>query len=239
MSVELWVALDVSDSKTAISVVEKLGNKVDVFKIGLELFTAEGPSVISKIKELGCKVFLDLKFHDIPNTVAGAVRNATRAGADFIDVHAAGGADMMMAAREAADDEAKRCGLRSRPKLLAITVLTSLDANALRQLGMNFQPSDLVKNWAILAKDCGMDGVVNSLQEVAIVRQVCGKNFLSITPGIRPTTSTANDDQRRVGTPRSAVLLGSSAIVVGRPILQAVDPVAAAVSIKEELLQAI
>lgn len=238
MSVELWVALDVSDSDAAISIVKKLKNHVDVFKVGLELYTAEGPNIVKKIKKLGARVFLDLKFHDIPNTVAGAVRNVTRLEVDFLDVHASGGPEMMYAAHEAAQEEAMRCGLESRPKILAITALTSITNETLKALQITTSTEVLVESWARLAKECGMDGVVNSLHEVKAVRAACGEDFLSVTPGIRSDSKRGKDDQRRIGTPKEAVLLGASAIVVGRPILKAEDPVAAAMAIKEEIVLA-
>ena len=234
MSVELWLALDVSDTSSAFKLAKKLKRQIDVFKIGLELFTAEGPSVVRKLKDIGGRIFLDLKLHDIPNTVAGAIRNLTRLGADYIDIHAAGGPEMLMAAKEAAEEEAERSNIPA-PQLLAITILTSLDSYILRQLMIKEEPIKLVEHWAKLAKDCGMSGVVNSLEEVTTVRKVCGDRFLSVTPGIRIKKTSKDDDQRRIGTPRDAVILGSSAIVVGRPILQSDDPVAAASAIKEEL----
>lgn len=238
MSVELWVALDVSDSHTAVSLVKKLKNHVDVFKVGLELYTAEGPSVVRKIKKLGGRVFLDLKFHDIPNTVAGAVRSATRLEVDYLDIHASGGAEMMRAAHEAAQDEAVRCGLANGPKILAITALTSITNETLSALRITTSTDVLVESWAKLAKDCGMDGVVSSLHEVKSVRARCGEDFLLVTPGIRPAFARTKDDQRRIGTPKDAVLLGASAIVVGRPILKAEDPLAAVIAIKKEIIAA-
>lgn len=235
MSVELWLALDVSTKSSAISWVKRLKDNIDVFKIGLELFTAEGPSIVSDIKNLGCKVFLDIKLHDIPNTVAGAVRNATKLGADYIDVHASGGPEMMRVAVETASEESIKLGRKNRPKILAITVLTSLNEASLIQLNIDSTPLKLVKEWAKLAQSCGLDGVVNSIKEVQEVRKVCGKQFFSVTPGIRPTDVSKTDDQKRVGTPRDAAELGSSAIVVGRPILQSKDPVKIAYQIKNDL----
>ena len=238
MATELWLALDVSDTESAIRYTKELREYVDVYKIGLELFTSEGPKVVEKIKKHGGRVFLDLKFNDIPNTVAGAVRNITKLGADYIDIHACGGPDMMKAAVEAAKEEACKCGYKVSPKVLAITVLTSIDDLVLKQLNIKNDSKSLVKDWAQLAKKCGLDGVVNSLQEVSCVREVCGVDFLSVTPGIRTGKQSKDDDQQRVGTPEQAVQLGSSAIVVGRPILKAKDPLAAAAAIKDELLRA-
>jgi orotidine-5'-phosphate decarboxylase len=215
-----------------------LRDHVDVFKVGMELFTAEGPGVVQQLKDLGCRVFLDLKLHDIPNTVAKAVRNVSQLGVDFIDIHAAGGLGMMRAAREAAEEGAAAAGFTKRPRLLAITVLTSLDASALAELGIDAHPLSLVMRWASLAKEAGINGVVCSLQEVQDVRRACGREFLTVTPGVRPTEGGLGDDQRRVGTPRDAVNRGSSAIVVGRPIIQAADPVGAAAHIRQELRSA-
>jgi orotidine-5'-phosphate decarboxylase len=237
MTAELWLALDVSDTQSAVRYTKELKDYVDVFKIGLELFTAEGPAVVNKIKECGGRVFLDLKFNDIPNTVAGAVRNVTRLGADFIDIHACGGPDMMKAAVEAAKEEAERCGLKKAPKILAITVLTSIDNSTLSRLGLVSDARHLVQDWAQLAQECGLDGVVNSIHEVTKVKDVCGPDFLTVTPGIRLGSTSDSDDQQRVGTPKQAALLGASAIVVGRPILTAKDPLAAAAAIKGALLQ--
>lgn len=235
---ELWLALDVSNSEVAIRTTKELKGYVDVFKVGLELFTSEGPAIVSKIKEAGGRVFVDLKFNDIPNTVAGAVKSITKLGADYIDIHASGGPDMMKAAVEAAHEEAERSGLVSPPKILAITVLTSLDNNQLRILKLQNDAQSLVINWAQLAQSCGLNGVVNSIAEAENIRKVCGRDFITVTPGIRLGALSPNDDQKRVGTPEEAVRAGASAIVVGRPILQSKDPVAAAVSIKERMLHA-
>jgi orotidine-5'-phosphate decarboxylase len=190
-----------------------------MFKVGKELFTAEGPALVREIVGQGEKVFLDLKFHDIPNTVAGAVAAAARLDVSLMNVHAAGGAAMMEAAARAA----KGSGAR----LLAVTVLTSLDAAALQAVGYTDSPDRLVLRMARLAREAGLDGVVAAPTEVAMLRKELGAQFILVTPGIRPPGSSA-DDQARIAGPREAVRAGADYIVVGRPITQAPDPAAAA-----------
>lgn len=225
-----------------------------IFKINIQLFTAQGPEGVRRINQLGPGIFLDLKFHDIPNTVKGAVESATRLpGVRFIDVHALGGLDMMRAAVKARDDGAK-AGSES-PKLLAITILTSMDNAALRQVGVTGPAARRVVQLARLAKEAGMDGVVASPQEVKAIRRACGKDFLIVVPGIRPlvggtppgsrTPKSAKagrrpgDDQARVSTPAEAIRAGADYLVVGRPITGAPDPEAAAHAIVEEIASAL
>ena len=200
-----------------------------MFKVGSQLFTNEGPRAVQKLAGLGFDIFLDLKFHDIPNTVAGAVAAAARLpGLRLVNVHASGGVEMMRAAREAA-------GSRSnRPKVLAVTILTSLDAAALRRIGISGSPASTGLALARLAKQAGMDGVVASAHEVAAIRRACGPKFLIVVPGIRPATAARND-QSRVATPASAIRAGADYIVVGRPITAAPNPRNAALSIANEV----
>lgn len=232
MPTELWLALDVNDHNTAINWVKELKDHIDVFKIGLGLFTSAGPDIVKRIKEMNCHVFLDLKLHDIPNTVTNAIKNLTRLNVDYIDLHALGGSEMMKSAYEAVNEESEKRNLLYRPKLLAITVLTSLDAKKLKQLSIDSSPDDLVMNWAKLAKECNMDGVVNSVHEISIIKNACGNDFLSITPGIRLEDEHESDDQSRIGTPYNASSLGANAIVVGRPILKSSNPILVAKKIK-------
>ena len=188
----------------------------------MELFTSQGPRIIETIHTIGSKVFLDLKYHDIPNTVAGAIRAATRLGVSLVDVHATGGTEMMRAAAEAAADEAAKAGTE-RPKILAITVLTSVSAAMLKgELQVDVTLPAQVEHLAKLAQDSGLDGAVASPQEINAIRQVCGRSFVILTPGIRLPGSGA-DDQQRIMTPREAVERGADYIVVGRPILRASD----------------
>lgn len=224
MPTQLWLALDVSDENDAIKYVKMLKDDVDVFKIGLELFTRGGCSIIEEIKKYDCQVFLDLKFHDIPNTVAKAVKNIVRHGVDYFDVHASGGTDMMKAAVESAHEESERLSLPNIPKILAITLLTSIDSGSLRKLSLEYEPEQLVGRWAKLAKQCGLDGVVSSIKEVDIIKKECGENFLTVTPGIRLVESDKEGDQLRIGTPKHAAELNAYAIVVGRPILNSNSP---------------
>lgn len=231
---KLLVALDVSTADKALELANALAGVVGGFKIGLELFTAVGPSLIVDIRKLGGKVFLDLKLHDIPNTVAGASRCITRLGVDMFNVHADGGVAMMRASMEAAKDEAEKNGIR-RPKVIAVTVLTSLDRTDMeRSLGASLDPSDVVKRRASMAMGAGLDGVVASAKEVPIIRQECGQDFLIVTPGIRPAWSDS-DDQKRITTPHDAIELGASYLVVGRPICHARSPVEAACRIVKEM----
>ena len=200
-----------------------------MFKVGSQLFTNEGPRAAQKLAGLGFDIFLDLKFHDIPNTVAGAVSAAARLPrVRLVNVHASGGVEMMRAAREAAGRG------KSRPALLAVTILTSLDAAALRQIGMSGSPASRGLALARLAKQAGMDGVVASAYEVKAIRRACGPKFLIVVPGIRPATAARND-QSRVATPASAIRAGADYIVVGRPITSAPNPRNAALSIANEV----
>jgi orotidine-5'-phosphate decarboxylase len=218
----LIVALDVPTRAEALSVAERVGPHAGHLKVGMRLFTAEGPDLVRALKAAGHGIFLDLKYHDIPNTVAEAAAAAAALGVDFFDVHASGGADMMRAASAASREEAARLGLRP-PAMLAVTVLTSMPSTSAQVVAL-----------AELARDSGADGVVASAREARAVREAVGPGFLIVTPGIRPS-GTANNDQRRVATPREAIESGADYIVVGRPILKAEDPARAAMAVVSEM----
>lgn len=220
----LLVALDYKTTDDCLALVKQL-NPVDCrLKIGKELFTAAGPAIIESVQKMGFDVFLDLKFHDIPNTVAGAVRSAANLGVWMINVHALGGERMMTAAKEAL------VSFSNKPLLIAVTVLTSMDATDLAGIGFNESPAQVVARLAALAKTAGMDGVVCSAHEAKQLKQQCGSEFVTVTPGIRLAAETQGD-QRRVVTPEQAIANGSDFIVVGRPITQAENPAAAAAAI--------
>ncbi|MGI9106983.1 MAG: orotidine-5'-phosphate decarboxylase [Pyrinomonadaceae bacterium] len=236
MDNKLIVALDVETVKEARGLVSLLGAQAGMFKIGSQLFTAAGPDFVREIVAKGGRVFLDLKFHDIPNTVAAASREAVRLGVSLFNIHAAGGSEMMRRAAEAAAETAARENL-PRPNLIAVTVLTSADAATLAEVGVAGALEEQVKMLAKLAASSGLDGVVASPHEIAPVRAAMGvahENFLLVTPGVRPASS-AHDDQKRVMTPARAVRAGADYIVVGRAILNAPDPLRAAQEIIEEM----
>lgn len=231
----IFCAIDTPDPARAGALAAALAPVTGGIKIGLEFFSSQGPQGIKSLMSgaPGARVFLDLKFHDIPNTVAGAVRAATRLGPSFLNVHASGGAEMMRAAVEAAKDEADRRGVLA-PKILAVTVLTSLDDSALRGVGQGAPAADQVRRLAALARESGLDGVVCSAHEIASLRATCGPDFVLMVPGIRPPGSE-NGDQKRVMTPREALALGATHLVIGRPITGAEDPAAAARAILAEI----
>jgi orotidine-5'-phosphate decarboxylase len=235
---ELLIALDVDTTARALEIAGMLRGAVGGFKIGSHLFTADGPASVAPFVERGDRVFVDLKFHDIPNTVAGAVRSATRLGAWMLTLHAAGGADMMRAARDAAAEEAARTG-RPRPIIVAVTVLTSLDGVALASVGVGRSLDDQVRGLAELAQEAGVDGVVASPREVGTIREACGRDFVVVTPGIRPGGDAAGrDDQARTLTAAGAIAAGSTYLVVGRPVIAATDPRAAALALGTEISEA-
>ena len=229
------LALDVDSREKALALGRQLKDYVGAFKIGMELYNVCGPSIVEEFQKMGAKVFVDLKFHDIPNTVASASRVITRLGAWMFNVHASGGQEMMKKAVEAAQEEAAALG-REKPLVLAVTVLTSMNLQQLREeVGIDAgQVEDVVVRWAEMAQKCGMDGVVCSSKEAAVLRKACGPDFRLITPGIRPAWAAA-DDQKRITTPKQAVELGSDYMVIGRPITKAENPVEAAQKIIKEL----
>jgi orotidine-5'-phosphate decarboxylase len=228
------LALDVDNTVAAEDVVRLLKEHVGAFKVGFELFVSEGPQVVSAVQRLGGRVFLDLKFHDIPNTVAQAARAAVRMGVAFYDVHASGGRAMMAAAKKAASEQASSLG-GPPPVALGVTVLTSLAERDLRDdLNVGSSPEEQVVRLARLAGDAGLDGVVASPREVSAIRRAMGRGFVIVTPGVRPDWAS-KDDQKRTATPSEAVAAGADYIVVGRPILRAADPVEAAMRIGREL----
>jgi orotidine-5'-phosphate decarboxylase len=227
------VALDFADREDVLSAAKLLRPEVGTFKLGLEAFTSHGPDLVRELVSLGAPVFLDLKLHDIPNTAAGAAAAAARTGASILNVHAAGGRDMMRAAADRAHEAAAVAGLPS-PRVIAVTILTSLDADALREVGFSAAPREAALRLAVLARESGLDGVVCSPEEVAPIRAACGAGFLLVVPGVRPA-GTAAGDQKRFSTPGAAVQAGADLLVVGRPILAAPDPVAAARSIAAEI----
>ncbi len=222
----LIVALDVPTAEAARALVDRLAGRVGVFKVGSQLFTAAGPGFVQEIVGRGENVFLDLKFHDIPNTVAGAVSSASRLGVSLIDVHGLGGRAMLEAAVGALP--------AMKTRLLAITILTSHDEMTLGQIGVNGSVHDSVRRLALLARDSGVDGVVASPHEVALIREACGTDFLIVTPGIRPAGAAAGD-QTRAATPATALSAGADYLVVGRPITAAEDPGVAADAIVREM----
>ncbi|MDP3729987.1 MAG: orotidine-5'-phosphate decarboxylase [Candidatus Omnitrophota bacterium] len=260
----LIIALDVDAKEKALSLVEKLKSEVKIFKIGSELFTSCGPDIVAAVKAKGCGIFLDLKFHDIPNTAAKSAAAAARLGVFILNVHALGGYGMMKRCAESVAMEAKILKI-AKPKMIAVTVLTSMDENNLKKIGVNDNMGKQVLRLAKLAKDASLDGVVASPSEVKLIRKELGEEFIIVTPGVRPEWAAANDppalrlrsgpmvsiaepsagsgpilslpkdDQKRVATPKEAVLNGATYIVVGRPITEAKDPVEAVRRILKEI----
>lgn len=224
-------ALDVHGLDDIDRWADMLAGKVGMFKVGKELFTSCGPAAVKAVQRRGGQVFLDLKYHDIPNTVASAMCEAARLGVQLANLHALGGAEMMETAvaavhREFSDTE--------RPRLLAVTILTSSTAETLRQIGIDHSVQDMVVRLARLAKASGMDGVVASPLEIGLIREACGPDFLIVTPGVRPSFA-AVDDQKRIMTPAEAVASGADYLVIGRPIAKATDPAHAAECIAAEI----
>ena len=225
----ILVALDVETRDSAVGLADSLRGSVGGFKIGSRLFTSEGPSMVRTLTDRGERVFLDLKYHDIPNTVATAVAAASQLGVWMVNVHASGGTAMMRAARDAAHESAARTGQRA-PLVIAVTVLTSMNQAALKEGGIVIDLMDQVLRLAELTKEAGLDGVVASPRETAGIRKRCGEDFVIVTPGIR-AADAAKDDQERTMSPGEAVAAGANYLVVGRPIIAAPDPAAAAAAI--------
>jgi orotidine-5'-phosphate decarboxylase len=247
---KLIVALDLPSADAATRLAERLHGHVGMFKVGSELFTAEGPVLARYLVAVGEKVFLDLKFHDIPNTVRAAAREAAQLGVTMLNVHASGGRKMMEAALEGVQAAASRRHEDARPRVLAVTLLTSLESSDLEKLGLAGTPEDVVVRLARLAQEAGLDGVVASPREIAAVRAACGPRFVIVTPGIRPAhtrrsgaaarpATGAADDQVRIATPEVAIQAGADYLVVGRPITEAPEPVAAADAIVAEMEKAV
>ena len=230
---KILVALDVETRDAAMALADSLRGLVGGFKIGSRLFTSEGPSIVRALTDRGDRVFLDLKYHDIPNTVATAIAAAAQLGVWMVNVHASGGISMMRAARDAAHESSARAG-KPAPLVIAVTVLTSMNQAALKETGIVIDLMDQVLRLAELTKEAGLDGVVASPRETAGIRHRCGESFQIVTPGIR-AADAAKDDQARTMTPREAVAAGASYLVVGRPIIAAPDPAAAAAAIVSSL----
>ena len=227
----ICIALDFPTRRDVLAMAERLSGRVGWVKVGLEAFVAEGPALVADVaRASGARVFLDLKFHDIPATVAGAVASAARSGAAMMNVHASGGRAML----EAAVQAARRAGV---PKIIAVTVLTSIDAKALADLPMAGQPEAIARRLSILAKECGLDGVVCSATDVSGIRAACGPDFFTVVPGIRPAGSEMGD-QKRVATPARAVAAGADVLVIGRPVTAAPDLDAALEAILAEVASA-
>lgn len=226
---ELIVALDVADLASAAALVDRLYPAVTLFKVGLQLFTAEGPRAVEAVQQRGGRVFLDLKLHDIPNTVAGAVREAARLGVEMCTLHVSGGRSMLQAAVQAV------AGSNAHMQLLAVTVLTSLDSRSLEEVvGSQLDVAAQVVRLASLAREAGLDGVVASPHEIGVLRATLGPSMRLVIPGIRPAWAST-DDQRRVMTPQEAAVAGADYLVIGRPITAAADPVQATSRILDEL----
>jgi len=241
---KLIVALDLPTGDAATRMAERLQGHVGLFKVGSELFTAEGPVPVRFLVATGHRVFLDLKFHDIPNTVRAAAREAAQLGVSMVNVHASGGRKMMEAALEGArsalatvwgnPERSQGPSQQVGPKVLAVTILTSLEIQDLEELGVSGTPMEAVVRLARLAQSAGLHGVVASAREIPAIRQACGPEFLIVTPGIRPASAAAND-QARIATPASAIAAGADYLVVGRPITGTPDPAAAADAIVAEM----
>ncbi|MBD2253115.1 orotidine-5'-phosphate decarboxylase [Nostoc parmelioides] len=230
---KIIVALDVPDTESAIALIDKL-ESVTFWKVGLELFTSSGPKILEVLKSRQKRIFLDLKFHDIPNTVAGACRAAASYGVDLMTIHATSGRDALKAAKEAVEEGSVQAGVKP-PKLIAVTVLTSISA---RQLALDLKiPSELPEyalDMAMMAQEMGLDGAVCSPLEVAQLRQICGDDFVLVCPGVRPTWAEAGDQKRSL-TPSQAIQAGADYLVIGRPITAAAEPELAWKRISQEL----
>ena len=225
---KIIVALDYPAAASALALAERLQPALCRLKVGKELFTASGPALLEQLMRRGFEVFLDLKFHDIPNTAAQACKAAASLGVWMVNVHALGGRKMLEAAREAIAHSAQQ------PKLIAVTMLTSMAQEDLADIGIDVTPAEMVLRLAKLAQDSGLDGVVCSAQEAALLREQCGNEFCLVTPGIRPLQASL-DDQSRVMTPLAALQAGSSYLVIGRPITKAADPLQALLDINQEI----
>jgi len=225
-------ALDLNDTKEIDRFVTLLSGKVGMFKVGNELFTTAGPAAVEAVKRHGGDLFLDLKYHDIPNTVAQAMLAAGRMGVRLANLHALGGPQMM---EQAANEVRKNFSDSERPRLLAVTILTSSTQKTLQAVGIEHPLEQMVLRLAKLARDCGMDGVVASPLEIEAIRAACGPGFLIVTPGVRPAFASV-DDQKRIMTPAEAVKAGADYLVIGRPIARADDPAAAAELILDEIV---
>jgi len=225
---KIIVALDYASATPALALVDRLEPSLCRLKVGKELFTASGPKLLEQLMQRNFEVFLDLKFHDIPNTTAQACKVAASLGVWMVNVHALGGRKMLEAAAEAVIHSAQR------PKLVAVTMLTSMGQHDLADIGINATPAEMVLRLATLARDSGLDGVVCSAQEAALLRKKCGMGFCLVTPGIRPVQVSA-DDQARIMTPRAALQAGSNYLVIGRPVTQAADPLQALRDIHQEI----
>jgi len=221
---KIVVALDLDTAKEALSLVDRLAGRVGMFKVGSQLFSSEGPAVVREIVKRGQRVFLDLKYHDIPNTVAHAAAAAGRLGVSIFNVHTSGGKAMMEATVAAATESAQREGL-TRPLILGVTVLTSMDSQSLQTIGVDEGAESHVLRLANLAREAGLDGVVASPLEIRSIRNNLPEGFVILTPGIRPAET--KDDQKRTSTPAEAIRAGANYLVIGRPITGAPDPVAA------------
>jgi orotidine-5'-phosphate decarboxylase len=228
---KIIIALDYAEAAPALALADRLQPSQCRLKVGKELFTATGPALLEQLMKRGFEVFLDLKFHDIPNTTAQACKAAASLGVWMVNVHALGGRKMLEAAREAVDSSAQR------PKLIAVTMLTSMAQEDLADIGIDATPAEMVLRLATLARDSGLDGVVCSAQEASLLRERCGSEFCLVTPGIRPAQASL-DDQSRVMTPQAALQAGSSYLVIGRPITKAADPLQALLAINQEIVGA-
>jgi len=224
----LCIALDYPTRGEVVAAARRFAPRAGWLKIGLEAFVAEGPGLVSEVAGAGCRVFLDLKLHDIPNTVARAAAAAARTGAGIVNVHALGGREMLVAAREAL------ARIEPHPLLIAVTLLTSVDSRALADLPVAGTPESIARRLAVLARDCGLDGVVCSSTDLPSIRAACGPRFLTVVPGIRPAGAEAGD-QKRVATPAAAIRAGADILVVGRPVTAAPDPDAALDAILAEI----
>jgi orotidine-5'-phosphate decarboxylase len=232
----LAVALDLPDRAQLLEMARRVAPEAGFLKLGLEAFVAEGPSLVREIVESGAGVFLDIKLHDIPNTVGRAAAAAARTGAAIVNCHAAGGAEMMKAFAGEGRSAAAKVGYPA-PKLIAVTILTSLDADAVHAVGLMGSPREAALRLALLARGAGLDGVVCSPEEIEAIRVACGPEFLLVVPGVRPAGAAAGD-QKRVATPADAIRAGADILVVGRPITGASDPTAAARTIVAEIAAA-
>ena len=236
----LILALDLETLSEAERIVDLLKSRISIFKIGLQLFTREGPKAIEMVRQKGCKVFLDLKYHDIPNTVAGAAIEATRLGVSMFTIHTLGGEEVMKRCRDAVIETSLK-GNIIRPMIIGVTVLSSLDQKAITALGINHTIREQALRLSKMALMSGLDGVVASPEEVKSIRESCGEDFIIVTPGIRPAGDPSGkgiplDDQKRVMAPKDAIREGADYLVIGRPILMAEDSLAAAERILREIL---